>query len=300
MAIHTLAPVVLFVYNRPIHTQRTITSLVNCQLASASEIFIFSDAARSTADEEQVRQVRQYIQTVTGFKNKMVIERPTNMGLARSVIDGVSQVMSRYGKAIILEDDMVFAEDFLVFLNESLEVYKDNPSVFSISGYSYPITIPDSYTKDVYLLPRASSWGWATWADRWQKADWQVTDYRVFLKDKTIQDGFAQGGRDLVYMLIKQQKGLVNSWAVRWSYTHYKHQAYCLFPRISKLQNIGNDESGTHSPKTKRFETILSNKSMVLDRDLVPNDEIIKGLQHFFQPSLVRQLINYFKLQLWK
>jgi len=292
-----LAPIVLFVYNRPSHTQRTVESLQKCHLASDSELFIFSDAARNATDAVAVQQVREYIQTIYGFKKSTITTRQNNLGLARSVIDGVTQVLHENGKAIVLEDDMVFAEDFLVFLNEALNTYQNHQTVFSISGYSYPILIPATYSKDVYLLPRASSWGWATWADRWAKADWKVSDYQKFLHSKTMQREFAQGGKDLVYMLMRQQKGMINSWAVRWSYTLYKNQAYCLFPRKSKLQNIGNDRSGTHSPRTTRFETELSNAPLELDTNLQPDPIIIKNLQKFFQPSLYREMINHILLK---
>ncbi len=292
----SLAPIILFVYNRPEHTRRTLRSLQTCELAADSELFIFSDAAKNADSEKAVAEVRKMIHSLKGFKQLSIQERATNLGLANSVIDGVSQVITHYGKAIVLEDDMIFANDFLVFLNEALVAYQSHPKIFSISGYSYPIRIPDNYTKDVYLLPRASSWGWATWANRWEKADWQMKDYSQFRKDGQLQNGFAQGGKDLVYMLIKQQKGMVNSWAVRWSYTHFKHHAYCLFPRISKLQNIGNDKSGTHSPKTSRFETEMDNSSLHLDANPEANPTIIQNLQRFFRPSIIRRVINYFLL----
>ncbi len=293
----SLTPIILFVYNRLWHTQQTLQSLQNCQYASESELYIFSDAAKTTDDAEKVAQVRSFIHTVQGFKKIIIIEREENYGLAASVIAGVTEVIQRHQKAIVLEDDMIFSEDFLKFINETLHFYQHHTNIFSISGYSYPISLPETFTQDVYLLPRASSWGWATWADRWTKADWQVADYPKFLQDKSIQQGFAQGGKDLVYMLIKQQKGLVNSWAVRWSYTHYKHQAYGLFPRKSKVQNIGNDKSGIHSPDTNRFETHFGNSSIHLDESPVIHAEIIKNLQKFFQPSVVREIINYFKLR---
>ncbi len=294
---HSFAPVILFVYNRPVHTQQTVASLLQCKLAAESELFVFSDAPKTVQDQANVQQVRAFVQSIQGFKRVSVVERKNNLGLAQSVIDGVTAIITQYGKAIVLEDDMVFASDFLVFLNEALQIYQNHSAVFSISGYSYPIAIPDEYTKDVYLLPRASSWGWATWADRWATADWEVREYAEFLKNEEWQKGFAQGGKDLVYMLIKQQKGMVNSWAVRWSYTHFKNNAYCLFPRKSKLNNIGNDRSGTHSPRTKRFNTELSEHPAQLDEDLEINQHIIRNLQKFFQPSLYRKLINYYKLR---
>jgi Glycosyl transferase family 2 len=292
-----LAPIILFVYNRLSHTRETVESLKQCRLATESELYIFSDGAKTPADAAKVNEVRNLVRNLIGFQKVVIAESEQNNGLAASVISGVTQVLSTHNRAIVLEDDLMFSSDFLVFMNEALEYYKNNASVFSISGYNYPINIPQDYDKDAYLLPRASSWGWATWTDRWVQADWQITDYQEFINDKQKRKEFAQGGEDLVYMLMKQQKGMINSWAVRWSYAHYKHHGYCLFPKKSKVRNIGNDKSGTHSPRTTRFDTQVGDESVKFDGDLEINPIVVRNLQKFFRPSLYRKMINYYRLR---
>jgi hypothetical protein len=266
-------------------------------LAYKSSLYIFADGAKDNTDAARVQEVRNYIHTISGFQDIYIAESPQNKGLANSVIEGVSQIINSAGRAIVMEDDMICASNFLQFMNDALNTYSLHPQIFSISGYSYPIPVPASYQSDVYLLPRASSWGWATWADRWNKTDWQVSDYSQFVRDKGAKKAFAQGGEDLVYMLMKQQKGFINSWAVRWSYAHYKHQAYCLFLVKSKINNIGTDDSGTHSPNTTKYATQVSNASYILPLHIQPDSRIVAALQRFFKPSLLRKLINYVMLK---
>ncbi|CAA9217102.1 MAG: hypothetical protein AVDCRST_MAG56-206 [uncultured Cytophagales bacterium] len=291
------APIILFVYNRPEHTRRTVASLQACDLARESHLYVFADGPKTPADAPNVQAVRQCVQSVEGFGQVTVTAREENRGLARSVIGGVTEVLREHGRAVVLEDDLVFARNYLQFMNEALDTYQARRHIFSVSGYSYPLPVPPDFADDVYLLPRASSWGWATWADRWAAADWQVADYAQFLGSRAVQDGFAAGGRDLVYMLRKQQLGRIDSWAVRWSYAHYKHNAYCLFPVKSKVHNTGNDKSGTHSPRTTRFRTEVSDAPFQLTPDPKADPRLIASLQKFFEPSYVRKLINRFTLR---
>ncbi len=295
-----LAPIALFVYNRPHHVQQTIRSLRHCDLAADSQLIIFSDGPKSEADTTKVAEVRSSLRGITGFASVEIREQTANRGLARSVIEGVTSMLAAHGKAIVLEDDLLFSRDYLSFMNDALNAYGGSPEVFSVSGYLYPIPIPAGYPDDVVLLPRASSWGWATWRDRWEKADWQVKDYETFFRDRALREGFAQGGEDLVAMLIRQQKGMIDSWAVRWSYAHFRNGSWCLFPVRSKVQNTGNDLSGTHSPSTSRYQTTLSNDPYTLPVSPQVNPVMVKSLQRFFRPSPIRKVINYLTLSIIK
>jgi len=295
--MHTsLAPIVLFVYNRPWHVQQTVASLRQCTLAEESHLYIFSDGPKNQSDTAKVAEVRKYIQRIEGFAKVEIREQSENRGLASSVIEGVSSVIQVHKKAIVLEDDLIFTPNFLAFMNDALSFYQQHPNIFSISGYVYPITIPPTFKEDILLLPRASSWGWATWLDRWEKADWQLLDYDQFIESKSSQKEFTAGGEDLLFMLIKQKKGLIDSWAIRWAYSHFKHQAFGLFPVKSKVQNIGNDNSGTHSSRTSQYQVELGGEGYRLSAQPTLHDQTISNLQTFFKPSLIRRIINYLTL----
>jgi hypothetical protein len=290
-----LFPIVLFVYNRPEHLKATIESLQQNPLAKASELFIFSDGAKNSQDEPKVKAVRAYLADIQGFKDISIDYRTKNWGLANSVISGVSEILAKYPAAIVLEDDMVFAPNFLNFMNDALHFYQNNSKIFSISGYTFPIQIPANYPHKVFINPRASSWGWGTWQDRWAKIDWQVSDYQSFINNKVLLKQFNQGGADLGLMLKKQQLGLIDSWAIRWTYTHFKNQAYCLYPTQSKINNIGMDDSGTHSNTTVKYRVSLQNADYQLVKDIPLNQEISQNLARFFRPSLLRRVLNWWK-----
>jgi hypothetical protein len=145
-----------------------------------------------------------------------------------------------------MEDDLVTSPDFLAYLAAALEKYEKEPSVFSVTGFQFPIRVPAAYPFDAYFSYRANSWGWATWRNRWEKADWSVSDYGAFRRNRADRRMFNRGGDDLSFMLDRQMRGEIDSWAIRWAYAHFRQDAYCLFPVKSRVRNIGFDGSGTH------------------------------------------------------
>jgi hypothetical protein len=295
--MENLAPIVLFVYNRISHTKKTVDALKKNDLARDSHLIVVSDGAKSENEMNPVQDVREFIKTIKGFKSINIIERDRNFGLSASVIDGINQVLKLYDRIIAIEDDVITAPTFLSFINKSLEYYQKNKSIFSVSGYPYPIGIPGLYNKDVFISYRASSWGWGTWKDRWEKVDWEVKDFSRFIKDEDAQKLFNRAGEDSTPMLKAQMLGKIDSWAIRWSYSHFKNKAYCLLPTKPLCKNIGTDNSGTHSTKSDKFDVDLSDNAdaIQLTDELEINDEIMKNLQKFMLPSVVRRIINKFK-----
>lgn len=291
--IKKLAPIVLFVYNRPTHTRMTIEALQKNHLAKDSILYIFADGAKPTADDEQiasVQQTRNYIKTVTGFKEIIIEEASQNKGLANSVIYGVTKVINQYGKVIVVEDDLVTCRHFLRLLNEQLEVYKNDNRIFMVTGCNYNIKMPWYYKKDVYLTHRGNSTGWGCWKDRWECADWDITDYNVFMADPQKQTLFNRGGDDLTPMLKMQMEGAIDSWAIRWEYTMYKHDAYCVHPVKTFLWNSGFDGSGIHSGK-RTLDGLMApmyesdNYCIELPNPLKPDKLIEKRFKDYHNPN---------------
>ena len=295
-----LAPIVLFVYNRPWHTQKTVEALLKNKLANESNLFIFADGPKNEEDSKKVSSVRSIIKSIRGFRTIQIIERERNWGLADSVIKGVTEVIDNYGKVIVLEDDILSSTNFLKFINDALQFYENDNKIFSISGYTFPIKIPSSYPYDVFIMYRSSSWGWATWKNRWDKVDWEVSDFGKFLKNKDAKSLFNRGGDDLTPMLVKQMKGKIDSWAIRWAYAHYKEDAFCLYPVISNIKNIGIDNTGTHSTKTKKFEVVLDNgqKKYKLIKNLTIDESIIQSMKRFSRLKFHKKMFNYIRYRL--
>jgi len=298
LSLANLSPIILFVYNRPEHTRRTVEALLKNALADKSSLYIFSDGARNESELKTVSTVRDYIKTISGFANIEITTREENLGLADSVISGVNEIFKQNDQVIVMEDDIISSPSFLTFMNKALAFYQDNKSIYSISGYTYPIKIPNTYKKDVFISYRASSWGWGTWKDRWEKVDWEVKDFNKFISDKKAPELFDRGGQDLTPMLKAQMKGHVDSWAIRLGYALFKNNAYCLYPVTPLCKNIGTDKSGTHSSSSNKLDVELqeSDKEFVLSRDLGLNEEIVKEIQKLFKLTLLRRIINFIKL----
>ena len=193
------APIIVFCYRRNIN--KLIKSLLNNKESKKSDLYIFSDGFKSEYDKEDVLKVRKNIKKIKGFKSIQVIESATNNGLATSVINGVSSVIDKFGKAIILEDDLIVSKYFLNFMNNSLYFYQNNRKIWSISGYSPPINFSPNYNKEVYFSIRSSSWGWSTWSNRWNKACWSIKNFNNLKNNKYRVREFEKGGDDLFQML---------------------------------------------------------------------------------------------------
>ena len=293
------APVVVFCYNRPNHLRQTIEALKLNTIASQSRLIIFSDGAKNARDEINVKEIRSYIHTIDGFLVKEIFESQNNKGLAASVIEGVSNVVASYKKVIVLEDDMVCTPDFLSFMNEALASYESRLDIFSVTGYAPPVLIPENYKNDLFLAPRASSWGWATWQNRWEKADWDVKNFKEILKESSLRKKITQGGEDLWPMLVKQQRGIINSWAVRWTVSQSLNDAYGVYPVISKIKNIGTDGSGTNFTfGTTYYNSELNTKKINIDPDLKPDQSVIKSFNHYYRLPLLLKIKNWFKYKI--
>lgn len=280
-----LAPIILFVYNRPEHTLKTLSALQKNELASQSELYIFSDGSKNESDKELVNTVRKIISTCSGFKNITIHSQEINKGLANSIISGVTEIITIHERVIVLEDDIITEPSFLSFCNNALSFYEDKKDIFSISGYSFPIEIPNNYPNDIYTARRASSWGWCTWKDRWLLNDWEMKDFDTFILNPVAIKEFNKGGVDLTNMLQKQMLGKINSWAIRWCYTHFKNNAVCLYPTVSLVDNIGNDNSGTHSPGLSKYNAKKTTTAadIQLEYPVIKNEIIEDRLRVFFK-----------------
>ncbi len=252
-----LAPIALFTFTRLDTLKKVVESLKRNPLAAASEIYIFSDAGRKPLENKAVELVRDYLKTITGFKNVHLNFSPANMGLAKSIITGVTGIVNEFGKVIVLEDDLIVSSNFLNFMNQGLDFYKKAHAVFSISGFSFPDLASPKYQWDAYFIPRGLSWGWATWKDRWQKVDWDIKDFASFSNNPVEIEKFNQGGTDLFPMLKKQMEGNLDSWAIRWFYNQYKLGGLTAYPKTSKVLNEGFDAHATHTNVYNRYKTYL-------------------------------------------
>jgi hypothetical protein len=291
------APIALFVYNRLDHTRQTVDSLKKNFLAQESDLIIFSDASKSELQAANVRDVRDYISQINGFKSITIVERASNFGLAKSIIDGVTSIINKFGRIIVLEDDMVTSPYFLTYMNEALEKYADDERVISIHGYVYPVkdTLPEAF-----FLPGADCWGWATWRRGWKlfNPDGQFLLDQLRAR-KLISDFDFNGAYAYSKMLEGQIAGTNDSWAVRWYASAFLAGKLTLYPGRSLVRNIGNDNSGSHCGDTDGFDSEMSATSINLSSiEVNPSKEGRQQFQRFFsrlREGIVPRIFRKFK-----
>jgi acetyltransferase-like isoleucine patch superfamily enzyme len=252
-----LAPIVLFVFNRPEHTKHTVEALVKNELAKESELIIYSDAPKNGQSNEKIEEVRAYIKTITGFKKVTIFERTENWGLADSIIDGVTNIVNKYEKIIVLEDDIVTSPSFLKFMNDCLEYYKKEDKVWHISGWNYPIK--NKHINDVFLWRGMNCWGWATWANRWKYFEKAPIKLIKDFSAKEIREFNLDGYQNFWSQVTDNFKSNSNTWAVFWYATIFKAKGLCLNPSKSYVSNIGVDGTGLNSGSVDHYQINLNN-----------------------------------------
>lgn len=264
----TFAPVALFGYDRADHLKITIAHLQANEWADKTAVYIFSDGAKDAAAEPGVQAVRHLTRSITGFASVTLIERETNWGLRRSMIDAVTQIAKKHGRVIVVEDDIVTAPNFLRYMNEALEFYDSYQTVGSISGYVAPYVAKKAglNPQDTFFHYRTNCWGWATWWNRLEKADWDANNWKHYFQSATMRKLLSRGGSDFLGMLRNSMEGRNQSWMARWYYYCFLHGMLTLYPGRSLVDNIGFDGSGTHSHNTnaaayRRYRTILETTS---------------------------------------
>ena len=283
MKNNNLAPVIIFTYNRLDTLMIVIENLQKNILASETEIFIFSDQAKKEKDIQAVTEVREFLYRVAGFKSINIIERKENYGLARNIIEGVTDIINKYEKVIVLEDDLITSKNFLNYMNDTLEFYKNDDSIFAISGFCWDLATLKNLDDDTFIAYRPASWGWATWKDQWENIDWNIKDYETFIKDKKAIKKFNRGGMDMARMLRHFKEGKNNSWAIRWAYAMSKQNKYCIYPKISKVQNIGFGDTATHCTGEHIHKTMLDdskNTKFKFSKNLEINKQILKEFRY--------------------
>jgi hypothetical protein len=253
--------IALFAYNRPEHTRKTLKALEACEGASELTLYVFADGARSDVDRPKVVEVREVIQSLEWAGGLELHLSDTNKGLANSIIHGVTHVLHQHDAIIVLEDDIVLAPNAVHYFESALHRYVDYPAVGSVSGFAHPhkrLRIPHSYPYDTYFLVRNSSWGWATWKDRWEKVQWSMDCWESQRDDTYFVESLRAVGPDLPRMLDQQLHGQVDSWAVRFTLHHFLNGLVSLVPVKSYVENIGMDGSGTHTGKTAVYKNDLT------------------------------------------
>jgi hypothetical protein len=292
-----MTPITLFTYARPDHTQRTVEALLRNPGVEEHDLIVYSDAPLTQDKAQAVASVREYLKTITGFRSVTINHRSHNYGLAKSIIDGVSEVLSRYERIIVLEDDMVTSPHFLSYMNQALDRFGDDERVISVHGYVYPVR---QALPEAFFLRGADCWGWATWRRGWAIFNPDGQALLNELKRRNLIKAFDfNGSFGYSQMLELQIKGTNNSWAIRWYASAFLGDKLTLYPGRSLVHNIGNDSSGTHCGSSATYDAALSRTPINLAGVEVKSSHIgFSAFQLFFLHSnsnLLSKLVYRFK-----
>lgn len=241
-----LAPLALFTYNRLEETKQTILALQENYLAQETELYVFSDGPKNENAREKVLGVRKFLQTIKGFKKVTVYQSQTNKGLATSIIEGVSKLLKDYNSVVVMEDDLMTTRNFLNYMNNALDYFNQDKSIYTVSGYSPFIQDLDSAT--FYTHSRSFPWGWATWKEKWSEDFFDIDLIKKTISGKSnLLNEFNKNiGEDASEMLLKTIEGKISSWYIRWVFNNYLLGKKAIYPVLSKVENIGNSKEATH------------------------------------------------------
>jgi len=295
--MQNLAPIALFVYNRPEHTRRTLNSLQKNLLADESRLFIFSDGAKMPADQAKVDEVRQLISDVAGFKSVKVIKGKENKGLANSIIAGVTQLVNDYGKVIVFEDDLLLSKNSLQYFNEALTKYANEDQVMHIGAYMFELE--DKSIPETFFYRIATSWGWATWARAWKDFEPDI-DKLIGQFDKQKINRFSIDGTMNFWKQMQEFKtGKNNSWAIRWYASIFLKGGLTLNPSHSLVHNIGHDGTGVHSNIEDTYKVKISQKQIrKFPTEIKENEKAHIAIRNFLKNrkgSLVKRGMVFIK-----
>ena len=277
----TLTPIALFVYKRPHHTRKALESLMANAEFSDSPLYVFCDGAKRKKDIPLVQATRELIRSYE-LDNATIIEREENMGLANSIITGVTELCNKYGRVIVVEDDLYLSPYFLKYMNTALDTYEEYDEVMHISGYMFPAR---GQLPDTFFYRATSCWGWGTWKRAWDKFEPDVHTLLAGFKNRKKRREFdIQGSMKYYRMLILQAIGMSDSWAIRWYASVFLNNGLCLHPGRSMVNNIGHDDSGVHSDCTNVYDVNVSeDEDFEFTTDINESEKAVMLMVDFYQ-----------------
>ena len=249
-SFQTSLPVLFLIFNRPEIASETFAVIKDVK---PKELFIACDGPRADklGEDELVRKTRNAIEKMIDWDCDIKrLYREDNLGCQRSVSGSIDWFFKNVEKGVILEDDCLASPSFFRYCEELLDRYEDDFRVMSINGTCLTPSDDPNFNGESYCFSRySSSWGWATWANRWSLFDVKMSNYQKFKEKNIIKDLFDDFPRQNFWKEIFQDvyDGKINSWAYIWSYTCFINNGLSCAPRRNLVSNIGFGGEGTHT-----------------------------------------------------
>ncbi len=302
--MNNLAPIVLFVYNRPWHTEQTLQALKQNKLAKNSILYVFADGCKDSSNKEEkrlVEEVRSVIRKGKWCGEVHIIESDENRGLADSIILGVTDIVNKYNKVIVLEDDIVTSNGFLAYMNDALDLYEKESNVMSVSGYMFP---HKKKLTESFFYGAPFPWGWATWKRAWSSFNNNADElYKKFEDEKKWNMFNKFGGKLLQKQLKSNVDGEIKTWYVKWHASLVSNHGLTLYPGKSLVNNIGFDDSGVHCATVTIFDHDKLRKKVEVKPIELKENKLAKkiivlfyqGKWYYIKHLLIRLIPNFIK-----
>ena len=270
--------VAVFAYNRPSHLRRVLIALEDLNIRN---IEVFLDGPRNIQDQICNKEILFMLKTNLKIKSN-IYQNQKNIGLAKSIINGLSIMSKKFDKFIVLEDDCIPRKEFFKFTYKCLKYYENDKHIDAICGYQIPeIHEAKSKTIKAYCLKNFISWGWATWSKKWN--NYRNKSKKQKLTSKTLKS-------KIIRKIKKQSISKKNIWTfdyIKYSYTENKH---FIFPNKSLIKNIGFDGSGINSKATFLFNTeYFPSNRIIIDKSLRPDEK-----RNIIQQNILLKRLNLF------
>ncbi|MBV7377955.1 hypothetical protein [Maritimibacter dapengensis] len=293
-------PVVVFGYDRPAHLQRTLRCLAATDGARETPLYLFCDGPKAGTDPVRLDAVR-YVASDPGWARSFAFVElfcaQANKGLASSIIDGVTTVLERHERVIVLEDDLLVSPDFLTYMNAALAAYADRPSVGSVTGFCPLPALPAHYAHGVMAVPRNCSHGWGTWRDRWDRVTWDTAISRRVWQDRNLRRRLNSAGDDRLSRLRRQALGEIDSWSIRFGAWQVAEGLDTIYPRDNRVLNLGFDGTGVHCGEGAPINDVLATDPTLPDFDLVaPDPAILRAFRKAYSGPYHRRIARKLRL----
>ena len=254
------SPIVIFAHNRPKHLNNLIKSLEKNKESTDSTLIIYIDKNKDEDNGNLNKEVVDVSNKKWHFRKVEVILREENLGIKNNILSGVTEVLNKHKKIIVLEEDLVVSETFLNYMNLALNKYVEEKNVWHISGYSMDTILNNN--KGTYFTQEMNCWGWATWIDRWEDLDKNIENKLHESDQKTIKRfnfyGFNKNNHN---QLILNDELKIKTWAIYWYQYIFLNGGLCLNPSKSLVKNMGFDGSGEHKSTNRFYKINKLNKS---------------------------------------
>ena len=301
------APVLIPTLNRFEHFKRCVESLSRCNYAEKTELFIALDYPLRENHWIGYTKIKDYINSIRGFKSVQIIERHENYGAIKNFYSSIDLLFNKFDRLIFTEDDNEFATNFLSFVNQGLTEYELRTDIFSVSGYNSPIKMPEYYAKDIYLRKGFTAWGVGIWKKKWFEVDWSMNEFNTFVDNKKSLKEFAKVAENSVPQLLtmrKTQEKLADGIIAVHLLNHKMHS---LYPLKTRVRNHGHDGSGQNCKVNEKYanqELHKNNEDAIFPPDIKPDLRLLDYIQRqyriTFSVRLKSKIPKAFRMQLKK